>query len=170
MIGAWAEFWRPDWMELFGERMMLIDQWPACPECDAPRSTKCLICGTTGHAFAVADMGFEWVPSPEGPESGCGSGNCGCDKSETGDEESDEIDESGEPITLVMCPTCDEPFTPEYVRRCESCGHEFPDGYDPPETPAEAEDLSGQAVAVIVGLIVLSAGLIGYFVWVTNSP
>ena len=41
---------------------------------------------------------------------------------------------------LVVCPTCDEPFTPEYLRACEWCDFRFEDGletnssYSPPAT------------------------------------
>jgi len=31
---------------------------------------------------------------------------------------------------MLLCPTCDEPFTPQFARRCNGCGHEFPDGFD----------------------------------------
>ena len=39
-----------------------------------------------------------------------------------------DADPSG--VLRRMCSTCDEPFVPEYPRRCEWCGHEFADGYD----------------------------------------
>ena len=65
-----------------------------------------------------------------------------------------------------MCPTCDEPFVPEYPRLCEWCGHEFEDGFDG-ELPKEpAEHIDSRAILVMIGLAVLLMGLVGYFMFV----
>ena len=64
---------------------------------------------------------------------------------------------------MLVCTTCDEPFVPEYPRRCEWCGHQFEDGYDVDEQPT-FEPLSGRAIAVIIALGALGIGLAVYFV------
>ena len=85
----------------------LPESWPRCPQCGAPRITKCPACGTSGSGFPPADP--------------------------TGDESSDE---PAAP-RLLLCIECDEPFTPEYAHDCEWCSHEFADGFRPrPRTSA----------------------------------
>ena len=70
---------------------------------------------------------------------------------------------------MLMCPTCDEPFTPEHPELCEWCGHEFADGYevDQPQGIAE-ESLSPRVIGVIVALLTIGAGLIGYFTFIVR--
>ncbi len=43
---------------------MVLEDWPRCPGCDAPRSTMCPICGTAGTDFRPADMGFDGLMCP----------------------------------------------------------------------------------------------------------
>lgn len=65
---------------------------------------------------------------------------------------------AGEPV-LLICPTCDEPFEPTYLRRCEWCGHDFGAGLEPPDIvrPMQTEPLNARvllAVAAGVGIVV----------------
>jgi len=63
-----------------GESGVTIDVWPRCPECDAPRPTKCPICGTIGSDFHQADPDFIGPPQKGEPTEcmsrGCSSGGC----------------------------------------------------------------------------------------------
>ena len=80
-----------------------------------------------------------------------------------------EIPERGgeERTFVLMCSTCDEPFVPEFPRRCEWCGHEFADGYDvEPKVAEAAESITGRGVAVITVLLVLLLGVTVYFFWI----
>jgi hypothetical protein len=67
---------------------------------------------------------------------------------------------------MLMCPTCDEPFVPVYLRRCEWCGHEFPDGTEIPLSAASADPINGRVVVVILALLLLGAAMAGYFLYV----
>ena len=142
------------------------ESWPTCPGCGARRLTRCPICGTAGSDFQPADMGFVWIPeladaAAEAPSCNCGPGGCAPAGEEAEIPAADEA-ESESPARLLICPTCDEPFTPQYPRLCEWCGHDFGDGYEV-ELP---EDLTGQinsrVIAAIVGLLVLMAAMVVY--------
>jgi hypothetical protein len=107
----------------------LPEAWPRCPQCGAPRITKCPACGTSGSGFPPADQTGEETP------------------------------EAADSPPLLLCIECDEPFTPEYARNCEWCGHEFAEGFGP--APAEGPEFSpallaiaGVTLAVVVGLLV----------------
>ena len=60
---------------------------------------------------------------------------------------------------LVLCPTCDEPFRPEFPARCEWCGHRFADGRESrrprPSSTSPFEDMNPRVWIVIGGLVVL---------------
>ncbi|HVU88756.1 MAG TPA: DUF2007 domain-containing protein [Pirellulales bacterium] len=61
---------------------------------------------------------------------------------------------------LVICQTCDEPFEPEYYRRCAWCGHDFGHGREtePPETVEYLNDrVTVAAVALGAAVFVVLA-------------
>lgn len=66
---------------------------------------------------------------------------------------------------LLICPTCDEPFEPGYLQRCEWCGHEFSDGLPAPLAPTPRNyEPPNPRVIVVGGLIAAAiAGVIAYF-------
>lgn len=149
----------------------IIDEWPRCPECDALRSTKCPICSTAGSDFAPIDMGFTWIPDPDGTaaaaSSSCGPG--GCTPGGAAADEGDAVSEDHEvdPFSKMrMCPTCDEPFTPEYPRICEWCNHEFDDGFEVALPTGHPEQTDSRVIAVIAGLVALAAALGAYFMFI----
>jgi hypothetical protein len=76
----------------------------------------------------------------------------------------DEHDHSGEP-PLLICPTCDEPFEPSYLRSCEWCGHDFESGISIPRpaVPSDFESPNSRVIIVAVGLLALIGGLMAYF-------
>lgn len=82
--------------------------WPECPRCHQRRLTVCPKCHTASQKFPLAEF-----VSPEDPDQPIRLA----------------ADESEGPV-LVVCPTCDEAFTPEFYRRCERCGFQFADGKD----------------------------------------
>lgn len=141
------------------------DAWPRCPECDAPQTTRCPVCQTAGTDFGPADMEFSPVPGVDVPDAaGPSCGPAGCTPAGSTDEADRDDGPAEAPPAMLMCPTCDEPFTPEYAGVCEWCGHEFPDGYrtEPPETAAE--EIGFRVVAALLGLMVLAIGLVAYFI------
>jgi predicted RNA-binding Zn-ribbon protein involved in translation (DUF1610 family) len=159
------------------------DVWPRCPQCDALRITRCPVCQTAGTDFALADPEFLGTPAgeQEAEPGAYGCGSAGCSPSPTtSDTQSGIVDldkasaeaRSGEAADLsgqtqdeaplmLMCPTCDDPFVPEYPRVCEWCGHEFPDGYE--TEPKPREHLPPRAIAVIFILLAIAIAFVLYF-------
>ncbi len=152
--------------------------WPRCPACGALRITRCPICRTAGTDCTEVDpdfVGMVDVDQDAKPMScGCGSGGCSEGRAPSPAEEGavgadgTESAEPGRmsaesPPRMLLCPTCDDPFVPEYARRCESCGHEFPDGYDPEPEPNADERLNARAIAAILGLVALLVATVVYF-------
>lgn len=109
-----------------------------CPDCGRPRTAICPVCGTGGSRFRPGEM--------------------------VGDVEANSADG---PVVLI-CPICDEPFEPGYLRRCEWCGHEFAEGLPPPVVPAprEVEPVNLRLIAVGALIAAAIAGAIAYFGWV----
>ncbi len=153
--------------------------WPRCPECLAPRLTWCPICQTAGTRFEAADvlppelfdqLGTD-VYAAECSESVCARSPCGrpvagTDNGKVTAARDEASKHASEALGLLLCPTCDEPFMPAFTRHCEWCGHAFADGTDFTPTAAyDGESLGPQAVAVIVGLAVLGALLLGYVLY-----
>jgi len=139
--------------------------WPTCPDCGARRSTRCKICGTAGTDFAPVDMGFVWIPDTDdmaaAASCSCGPGGC-----TSGGSAAAEAADHGPHSTdaMRMCPTCDEPFVPEYPRQCEWCGHEFDDGFEVPQPTGTPEESIGSRVYLVaIGLVALVLALIAYF-------
>lgn len=66
---------------------------------------------------------------------------------------------------MLICPMCDEPFEPEYVRYCEGCGHDFGAGVESPPVASqpEPEPRKLRVAAVALAALALVAGLLAYF-------
>ena len=150
------------------------EAWPRCPRCCAPRITRCPICGTTGVGFAQADPEYAGTPGladdAEPMSCGCGSGGClgGSPATKVEDGLSGEASplsepEAAEPQLVLVCPTCDEPFVPQYSLGCPVCYHEFPDGFTPDPPRAPREPISARMVAVVAGLVGLLLAVFLYF-------
>ncbi len=150
------------------------DTWPRCPECGAPRIACCPICQTAGYDFPEVDPEFAVLPDAEAAEEamscGCGSGCDGCAEGSSGEDASHGGDADGldddtpEPDapTMLTCTTCDEPFVPDYLKRCEWCGHAFPDGFEY-EPPADLpEPLNARILFVF---FMLAAGVLALLGW-----
>lgn len=107
--------------------------WPLCPKCQARREAQCSICSAQGTGFRLADF-----------------------------EESEDSTEGAEDTdVLLLCSTCDEPFTPQFYRNCDECGFDFGEGIESPEVVRE--ELNSRVVFVFIGMAVLLAGLIAFF-------
>jgi hypothetical protein len=105
--------------------------WPLCPQCDSQRTTTCPGCGRSGTDFAPGDRPPH--TSPEGAPA------------------EDEAQ-------VLICPSCDEPFVPQYLPRCEWCGHKFDAEPDEAATVAPGLDESSNGrILVVMALIVLFA-------------
>jgi len=146
------------------------EAWPKCPGCGARRSTRCKICGTAGTDFAPVDMGFVWTAEMDDEADAgsgrCGPGGCGAAGLTAGGSAAQGAADAVPPSTegMLMCPTCDEPFVPEYPRRCEWCGHEFDDGYEVPQRISLPEEpLGARAYLVVLGLLALLLASAAYF-------
>jgi len=149
--------------------------WPRCPQCDTRRTTRCPICPTSGTDFEQVDpefVGSLGLPvDTSDTTGGCGS-SCSCGpepqtdapQSVEGKAAEPPGAETGPPSLALMCPTCDEPFVPEFPRRCEWCSHEFADGYRV-EDHVEREPIPLQAMIVILGLVTLVLIACAYFAW-----
>lgn len=152
----------------------ILDAWPRCPECNTPRIACCPVCQTAGHDFPQADFEFsvppEYADAPEPNPCGCGACDPGRAEETTAGAESGEDASHGvaevEPPVMLTCPTCDEPFVPRYLKRCEWCGHTFPDGteFNLPDGPAEP--LNARVIAVF---FVLAAGALLLLAWLAYA-
>ena len=111
-------------------------QWPCCPQCSRRRQARCPTCDLGSDDFPLADYlpGLE-TEAVENPPSGL----------------------------LLMCPTCDEAFAPQFYRYCQQCGHDFGGGVVPDATEADA--LTGRAAVVLFALVLLALAMLVYFWW-----
>jgi hypothetical protein len=123
-----------------------IEAWPTCPKCHERRQAICPICETAGSDFPLAD------------------------------EISDHDDERETTITSavvedvdplgrkpLLCPMCDEPFVPEYLRQCEWCGHDFGHGAElPPAIHDDIVAINWRVWTLIGALVGLGALIVIY--------
>jgi Putative prokaryotic signal transducing protein len=119
------------------------EAWPACPHCNRPRHTSCPVCGTAGSSFPQAYLPTE--------EAAAGT-----------------LTTSVPQRLLVVCPTCDEPFVPQFLARCEWCGHHFRDGQEmPAATPLPASlEINSRAWIVLAGLVALVGAVLALFAYI----
>lgn len=121
------------------------NRWPRCPKCAGLRHTTCPICQTSGTDFEI------------------GEGDAADEPGATANNPLAIISVSGR--MLVICPTCDEPFVPRYLRRCEWCNHDFGEGTQLPtrrlrDNPLE---INPRALALLAATLVVLAGLLFWF-------
>ena len=119
-----------------------IDAWPTCPSCGKKRHTMCPICETAGSDFPPAD-------------------------SISGDDETEleGTDDPGDPLGRrpLLCPMCDEPFVPNYLRECEWCNFDFGYGLEKPvEFDDSLEPVNWRVGLLIAGLLALAGLLVFY--------
>jgi predicted RNA-binding Zn-ribbon protein involved in translation (DUF1610 family) len=141
--------------------------WPTCPRCGQRRTTRCPVCGTVGSDFPAADLDFSGPlgldAARSAPACGCGPGGCTPAAPQEPDEPAGAIlPLPGATQAMLLCPTCDEPFVPDYPRRCVWCGEQFPSGYevDPADQAEVYEEGVNVRVVVVLGAIVLLLAVI----------
>ena len=122
--------------------------WPTCPQCGRRRSTFCPICQTAGAEFPPA----EYAPRAAELDEETGKRNEAVAAPANQGGTNEEV--------LLMCPTCDEAFTPRFYRQCELCGYHFAGGIETGEQPPE---LAGRPLWVLAGMILLGCALWAYF-------
>ena len=157
----------------------ILHEWPRCPQCGAERITRCPVCETTGSDFPEADSEYVWgmgleeiaddkiADGEKGRESHvchCGSADA-CSTEQPAASFDPQLDERPERIVL-MCPTCDEPFIPEFPRDCAMCDHRFDDGFEVELRHAPPEQVGSRVIALLVGMAALLIILVVYFMWI----
>jgi hypothetical protein len=130
--------------------------WPRCPKCGRNRQTFCPTCDIAGDQFPLA----EYIPAAAPVERTRRDSGCAC-------KTCDELPDENLAPVLLMCPSCDEAFAPKFYRLCEECGHDFGDGRQV-ELP-EPEELTGRALLVMVALVILTIGILGYLWYLFRS-
>jgi hypothetical protein len=118
--------------------------WPACPECQQPRTAVCPVCGTAGSDFPLG-----WGDSAAGTVEL----NIATEGWAAGDDEAADL--------LVICPGCDESFRPGFLRRCEWCGYKFETGIAVAREPPEF--LNARVIGTIVAMVITVAAILIYF-------
>jgi hypothetical protein len=130
-------------------------EWPHCPECGAPRATKCPACETEGttweQAFGPPAAHFE--------------------------RREDAVDSQPRRFA-VICPTCDEVFVPTLARRCNACGHRFageqeltPAGQfaSSEESPRKARSDFRHAARIVLAIVTAAAVLYTLYDWLLSN-
>jgi hypothetical protein len=150
--------------------------WPRCPACDTPRWTRCPVCHTAGTDFRPADEApLEVLGADAAAQAAtsCGCGPEGCTPSGVAGQEQAAQDaaaaDQGEPQPareMLLCPTCDEPFAPQYRRTCQSCGHQFADGYEPDLAEESDEPVNVRIIAAFVGMLALLLAIAVYLAFI----
>lgn len=121
------------------------ESWPLCPHCARPRLATCPICKTSGTDFSAAFL----------PEGSTPAGST--------------------QTQLVICPTCDEVFTPRHPARCEWCGHRFADGEELPAPVSRtttsmqailAEQVNAKSLVLLAAIACGGLALVAWFAYV----
>jgi hypothetical protein len=121
----------------------IIEAWPTCPNCKHRRQAICPICETAGADFPLADEVAE--PHDDDPLAITSA-----------------IADDADPLgrKALLCPMCDEPFVPEYLRRCEWCGHDFGHGAELPEAAHDDIEPINWRVWTLIGVLAALGALI----------
>ena len=74
------------------------------------------------------------------------------------------------PAALLICPKCDEPFTPQYLPRCEWCGHVFDAEAAAREPEPLVDETLGSRVGIVLAILaVLAAGVVAYMFYLFSG-
>ena len=146
-----------------------VRAWPTCPRCGAKRVTRCPFCNTSGIEFAPAQVDFgRLLDLPANGTSGscCGPGGCSPVKEIAQSEELHELDgPSGTAASahgpMLLCPTCDEPFWPQFAGRCH-CGQEFLDGFEQSQVESAVDGMNPRVLVCLGGIILFAVAVLAY--------
>jgi len=117
--------------------------WPVCPRCDKRRQAVCDVCATAGSDFPLAE--FQGALAPSGSVTDA-------------EQEADQAE------PLLMCPNCDEAFTPRYYRICAWCDHDFQSGIElAGPSSRQREPVNHRTQLAIILLLLGAAAALAYF-------
>lgn len=70
----------------------------------------------------------------------------------------------------IICTTCDEPWVPKFLRRCEWCGHDFGEGveFDLPNHPTLEEEFNHRVTVVLFGMGFLVLIVLAWFRYIVR--
>ncbi|MCA9099797.1 MAG: hypothetical protein KDA63_01520 [Planctomycetales bacterium] len=126
---------------------------PQCPECGRARLAVCPICQTSSSEMPQGDPRYSGRPYSELLAGEQGDGP-------------DRPAGSSEGASLLICPTCDEPFEERYLRECEWCGHDFGSGIESAASKLTRPiEVNVRAVALVIGLILGTLAALVYFAY-----
>ncbi|MFO7906023.1 MAG: hypothetical protein ACQESR_17300 [Planctomycetota bacterium] len=119
--------------------------WPTCRQCGRRRQTICPTCGVAGNQFLLAEYQVPGAP-----------------RRDTRNRQHEDSP-SSEPASsvLLLCPRCDEAFSPRFYRLCPACGGDAGEGIRANE--GTREPLSNRVLLVIYGLVGLTTLILLYF-------
>ena len=125
--------------------------------------------GRWAAIFPAADPDFSGVPGLEvvGASPACSCGHGGCTPAGLVDNNEPviaaDLPPPEPPQTMLLCPTCDEPFVPDYPRRCVWCGQQFQSGFevDPTGEPGAFTQGFDARLAVVLGAILVLLAVVG---------
>jgi hypothetical protein len=127
--------------------------WPLCPGCGQPRQTICPVCQEAGIEFPLAE--YQMLPEPlrrpSAPEPARASAK-----------------RQPENTVLLVCPTCDEAFTPMFYPRCQQCGHVFLETVD--ENTELLNQLTPRVLFTAIAVLLLGWGFLLYFWFILRWP
>ena len=124
-----------------------------------------------GSDFTAADPDYIGVPGPEvtGASPACSCGPRGCTPAGPVDKNEPAVAADFSPLEppqpMLLCPTCDEPFVPEYSRRCLHCGQQFQSGFEVNASGESGDYASGfdlRLAAVMAAILALLAAIGGW--------
>jgi Putative prokaryotic signal transducing protein len=85
-----------------------------------------------------------------------------CQTASTDFPQADQPAVDGDGESLLICGTCDEPFVPQYYRRCEWCGHDFGSGIEI-KSKDVSDYLNDRVIVAVVGSALILLVIFAYF-------
>jgi hypothetical protein len=87
--------------------------------------------------------------------------------SESGSNEPSKAGEGDAAPVLLICPSCNEAFSPRFYRACAQCGHDFGEGVE--TESAEHQELNDRVLLALLAFGGLAIGLVIYFWFLFRS-
>lgn len=145
----------------------ILIAWPRCPQCGQPRETSCPKCAHIGHHLPQAETPVDADDlAAIRKEPTIVELNTGMDATRAEPQDDSLLrPQPQDDLHWVLCPICDWLFQPRYYRRCAWCSHNFGDGLDVQQPPAnfEQEPVNLRMLLLAGGLLVLMLAMLIYF-------